>query len=133
MLNISNNDWVKVIKNHIEKTGSYSAMAGLLKTPNEKTIWQNETDQDLCRDWEKYSNKLNDQDWIEWTVNDIKMQMETFNKYTSYADVIFETSNRLDIKSVIKLHHDLDIEPDVEALDKIKSAFDLDSTIQRFL
>ena len=133
---ISDNDWVNCVKNHIEKTGSYNAVIEGLTDPileSDKFTWHKKSGQNMLRDWEKYKLGLNDEEYVSYIVNDMKTQESIRRNQPAHIDCYFDSENKFNIDAIEQLHKELGITFDAETTRKVLDSFNLDSTIKKFL
>jgi hypothetical protein len=134
LIDIDDNDWLAIIKNHIEKSGSYTAILdnGQDIDPELKA-WASSTGKLLSRDWEQYSMGLTTEEWIAWHVNDIKQDMAQKRLSADCADVVFHSSNRLNAEAIVDTHIKLGIEHNRDHIQKVLDSFNLNSLIGKYL
>jgi len=132
LITVTDADWINVITNHIEKSANYPIVLQNGQDHNlEISDWHNNTGRTLFRDWEQHKHNLSQQEWIKWTVDSIKTLMKDMEASASDADVIFNSSNRKDLNSLLQLHKDLKINADSYGINKVISEFDLSNSIKQ--
>ena len=121
-VDIAPEDWKQAVINQIQATGNYPAF-GAFDATHEKQQWRKKTNQNSMRDWEKYSNNLNDQEWVVWTANQMKDELEILNSQKHLADTVFSTKDRTSVDAIIKLHEDLGMTYNKDLVQKVLDSF----------
>ncbi len=133
---ISDDDWVNCVKNHIEKTGCYTAIINGVSDPileADKFEWNKKTGHSMFRDWEKYKHNLSDEQYVEYIVNNMKEQESIRKNQTNFIDAYFDTKNKFNVEAIEQLHKDIGIRYNTDNIKKVLDAFNLDNTIRKFL
>jgi len=133
LINVSDSDWFNVVKNQIEKTGSFSTMYHLFNAPEDIQNWHSLTGQDLLRDCIKHKHKLNDTDFVKWTAKTLRADMDDLNNSKHLADYVFESKNRTDVDAIVKLHKEIGLKPNTKSIQRVLDAFDLDKMIKKYI
>ena len=131
MIDVPETDYDKVIKNHIEKSGSYNVVG--VNSKQDKLDWSKLTHQNSLRDWEKYSNNLTDQEWVNWTAYRIIHKIKVLHSQQNLVDSVLSSSNRLDIESIIQVHKELEINYDTNSIQLVLDSFNLNNMIGKIL
>jgi hypothetical protein len=127
-------DWFNVVRNHIDKSSNYPIIYNNGQEQNPDILdWHNKTSHIMWRDWEQYSNKLTNEEWIEWSVKKLKNTMETLLESKSDADAIFYSSGRSNADKLVDLHNTLKISHIKEDIQKVLDAYNLENSIKRYL
>lgn len=135
LIDVDQQDWKNCIKNQIEKTGSYAAVIPNTKTAQgERALWSKETGLSLFRDWQQHQNNLQTtEEWIKWTVEDMMSEMSIMKAQLEFVDSVLKSNDRNSIDSLVKVHNDIGLTPNVEDIQKVLNAFNLDALISNYL
>lgn len=134
-INVTEGDWINVIKNHITASGNYRAFidGSNNKDIEEQKAWYASTFRNTMRDWQQYQMKLTEEEWIEWTVKSLKETASNIVSKQEHIDYLFESSNRNNVEEITKIFQQLNIRYVEEDIRKVLNAFNLDLRISKYL
>lgn len=134
LISVEENDWLAVVKNHIDKSSNYPVIYHNGQEQNPEIMdWHNKTGHIMWRDWEQYKHNLSNESWIQWSVEKLKSTMSDLLESADQADSVFSSSSRANIDNLVKLHRTINIDHNSEDIQKVIDAYNLENSIKKYI